>query len=261
MAGGLGKFFGLGNSKIKRSELEALKRREAEAAKAKELRASIVKQVKEDLWKALQNREEEHLMFVCGQDLEGIWSISRIEQLFKGFDWSHSRPWARIQEEFVKVLSTLVWIGWDSWDDFGHLFLEHVNNSGHLDRTDKHLPLEDTSFLEPDKLRTFFRNQQYIFIPVFIMEDDEELDLEYMQYSEKHRMPFLGTEVIGEGGSGIVTKEIIPPGQFGFKNGTCNSKVLISIRIALACADYSTSHSQLHGNAFHVRGLLAAGSI
>jgi hypothetical protein len=46
------------------------------------------------------------------------------------------------------------------------------------------LPLDDTSFLPTEQLRTFFRNQQYIFAPILIMEDDEDDDADYMQYSK-----------------------------------------------------------------------------
>lgn len=60
------------------------------------------------------------------------------------------------------------------------------------------------------------------------MEDDEDDDADYMQYSEKHRLPFLQTEEIGQGGSGTVTKALIVAGQFGYKSGTYNKAVRVS---------------------------------
>jgi hypothetical protein len=215
MAGKLVKIFGVGRGKERREE--------------KELRAKIARQVCEDLWKAVNRKEDEHLMFATVEDLERIWEISRLEQLSKGLDWSSPELLERARTQFRKVLSTLVWIGWDDWSEFGNLFLEHRDANRGLDRWDDALPLLETSFLQTEQLRTKFRNQQYIFAPIVIMEDDDEDDkIDYMQFSEKHRLPFLQTEEIGQGGSGTVTRALIGAGQFGYKNGTCNKVVRLS---------------------------------
>jgi hypothetical protein len=230
MAGKLGKIFGVGKGRERR-EGEELKRRTAEEAKAKvakELRTKIANQVKDDLWRVLNRTEDEHLMFANAEDLGRIWEISRLEQLSKDLEWSDQKLLERARDKFLKVLSTLVWIGWDDWPEFGHLFLEHHDANNKLDRWDEMLPLDDTSFLPTEQLRTFFRNQQYIFAPILIMEDDEDDDADYMQYSEKHRLPFLQTEEIGQGGSGTVTKALIVAGQFGYKSGTYNKAVRVS---------------------------------
>jgi len=228
MAGRFGKIFGVGKGKEKR-EGEGSKRHVAGEDKAKELRTNIINQVKDDLWRALCRKDDEHLMFASAEDLGRIWDISRLEQISKGLDWSDPKLLKRAQRYFRKVLSTLVWIGWDDWPEFGQLFLEHYDTNMKLDRWDDMLPLSDTSFLPTEQLRTFFRNKQYIFTPIVIMEDDDEDDkADYIQFSEKHRLPFLQTEEIGQGGSGTVIKAKIVAGQFGYKNGAYNIEVRMS---------------------------------
>lgn len=261
MTGRLGKIFGAGKGRERREE-EELKRQAAEEAKAKELRTKIANQVKDDLWRALSRKDDEHLMFASAEDLERIWEISRIEQLSKGLDWSGPKLLDRAQKSFQKVLSTLVWIGWDDWPEFGHLFLDHRDVNNKLDRWDDALPLDDTTFLRTEQLRTFFRNQQYIFAPIVIIEDDDDDDkADYMQFSEKHRLPFLQTEEIGQGGSGTVTKAQIGAGQFVYKSGATNKAVRMS-RESENPSGYTNrgvSHYLSHVNAFQDRELLAAG--
>jgi hypothetical protein len=168
MAGKLVKIFGVAKGKERREE--------------KELRAKIAQQVCEDFWKAVNRKEDEHLMFATVEDLERIWKISRLEQLSKGLDWSSPELLERARTRFRKVLSTLVWIG---WSEIGNLFLEHRNANRGLDRWDDTLPLLNTSFLQTEQLRTKFRNKQYIFAPIVIMEDDDKDDkTDYMQFSD-----------------------------------------------------------------------------
>ncbi len=229
MSGRFGELFGVGRGRRKREEEESRKREVEESRKkeSRDSRSSITNQVHNDLWKALRNKDrEEHLRFVCEDDILQTWTSSRIEQLSRGLDWSDPKLLRRAQKYFVKVMSTLVWIHWDHWDEFGHLFLEHHGVDTCLDRTDKNLPLEDTSFLQTELLQSSFRDQQYLFLPVIIMEDEEDEE-DDIQYSEKHRMPFLETATIGQGGSGLVTKETIPPGQFMHKRGVLNTTVMI----------------------------------
>src|SRR5271169_2647627 len=114
MAGRFGKIFGVGKAKERREE-EELKRRATEEAKTQELRTTIANQVKDDLWKALSRKDDERLMFTSAEDLERIWEISRLEQLSRGLDWSDPKLLARARRQFRKILSTLVWIGWDDW--------------------------------------------------------------------------------------------------------------------------------------------------
>jgi hypothetical protein len=130
----------------------------------------------------------------------------------------------RAQSDFLKVLSTLVWIYWDKWEDFGNLFLKQH------DRSDNDLPLSNTSFFQNERLQSTFEQSQYIFIPVKLKEDDEDNhnDIDnYITYSKNHRMPFYNSGKIGEGAFGKVTKEAIPPGYFFWKKGhVWNSEVL-----------------------------------
>jgi len=230
-------------------------RRGKERREEKELRAKIAKQIYDDLWKVVHRKEDEHLSFASVEDLEMIWDKSRLEQLSKGLDWSKPDLLDRARKYFRKVLSLLIWIEWDDWPEFGNLFLEHIGANRRLDRWDDALPLSDISFIQTEQIRTRFRNQQYIFAPIVIIEDDDEDDkTDYKQFSEKHRLPFLQAEEIGQGGSGTVTKALIVAGQFGYKNGTFNKTVRKSEdpEIILCHADINVSQFMSHVNAFRV---------
>jgi hypothetical protein len=197
------------------------------AREALERRAEITRKVHDDLWSALKNRDSGPKRFVCYADLNRIWDYSRvIVPLAQDLDWCDQASLSQAKENFLRVMSTLVWIGWDRWDEFGFLFLHHENTRGVRNRTDKDLPFKDTSFLHTDPLRISFKDEQYIFNTIVIIEDDPEEESEYVEYSDKDRLPFAYTEPICRGGSGTVTKEEIPPLYFEFKNGSCNRRVL-----------------------------------
>jgi hypothetical protein len=224
MAGGIGSFLGVGKGRRKKEE--------------EELRRQVENEVKDGLWKALKNKDKEHLRFICAHDIEQIWTLPRIAQLSKGLNWATPELQTRALKHFLKIMSILIWINWDYWDEFGRFFLEHRDAGRNPDRRDKHLPLLDTSFLQTEELRINFRDQQYLFIPVIIMEDDEDapdIDIYYSEkYSEKHRMPFLETQTIGEGSSGTVTREVIPPGYLLYRRGVANRTVIFLSTILLA---------------------------
>jgi len=189
----------------------------------KELRQKIVLEIREALWKVAKNKEQ-HLQFICEEDVKKIWTSRRIEQLSWALEWGKRDMHDRAPSDFLKVLSTLVWIYWDRWEDFGNLFLKRH------DRSDNDLPLSNTSFFQNERLQSTFEQSQYIFIPVKLKEDDDDNhnDIDYITYSKNHRMPFYNSEVIGEGAFGKVTKEAIPPGHFFWKEGHVhwNSEVL-----------------------------------
>ena len=190
-------------------------------------RAEITGKVKSDLWSALKNRDSVQKRFVCHADLIRIWDYSRvIVPLAQGLDWGDQASLLLAQHYFLRVMSTLVWIGWDGWDNFGFEFLQHVDDRGVRIRTDKDLPFKDTSFLHTDPLIISFQHDQHIFNPIVIVEDSPEEESEYVEYSDKHRLPFAYTKPIGRGGFGTVTKEEIPPLCFEFKNGSQNTMVL-----------------------------------
>jgi hypothetical protein len=215
--------------KNKTEDEEERRRREdiRKAREALERRAEITRKVRDDLWSALKNRDSGPKRFVCYADLNRIWDYSRIiVPLAQGLDWCDQASLSQAKENFLRVMSTLVWIGWDRWDEFGFLFLHHVNARGVRNRRDEDLPFKDTSFLRTDPLRISFKDEQYIFNPTAIVEDDPEEESEYVEYSDKDRLPFAYSEPIGRGGSGTVTKEEIPPLYFGFKNGSFNNRVL-----------------------------------
>lgn len=209
---------------------EEERRRQEDSHRAKEAlekRAEVTRKVHAELWNALKNSDCVAKRFVCYADLNRIWDHSRvILPLAQGLDWCDEPSLSQAKKNFLRVMSTLVWIGWDRWDEFGFLFLHHVNARGVRNRRDEDLPFKDTSFLHTDPLRISFKDDQYIFNPMVIVEDDPEEESEYVEYSDKDRLPFAYSKPIGRGGSGTVTKEEIPPLYFGFKSGSYNSGVM-----------------------------------
>jgi len=252
MTSGSSGFLGFRKARKKKEDDELRRKQAEEQLRVKEERDGrylIENKIRDCLWKAVKNIEKEHLRFICAQDLEKIWTLPCIAQLSKGLDWSNHELQVRAQRDFLKIMSTLIWIKWDYWHEFRSLFLEH------RDRTDEQLPFKDTSFLQTEELRTSFRDQQYLFNPVIIREDDEDAPDHYSEkYSEKHRMPFVETKPIGEGGSGIVTKEVIPPGYLKYRTGEVNSAVNFPFKAfvtftdrLLATCNCSETHSSFRG--------------
>jgi hypothetical protein len=224
------KFSSLFKKGNKKEDDEARRQREdeAKAREAQERRAKITREVKDDLWKALKNNGQPLKKFVCKSDLDRIWDLSRIQQLAKGLDWCDPPSVSQAKTNFLCVMSTLVWIGWDHWNGFGVLFLRHKDSSGLPDRTDEELPLKHTSFLSSEQFKLSFKEEQYIFSPVIILEDDPDDDADdadFVEYTDKHRLPFVHTEYLARGGTGTVTKEEVAPLHFGYKNGAFNNGV------------------------------------
>jgi hypothetical protein len=233
----MNKINSLFKKKNRREDDEARRQREdeAKARESQERRARITRQIKDELWMALKDNKQPLGKFVCPSDLERIWDSSRIQRLADDLDWCDPLSVSRARMKFLSVMSTLVWIGWDSWDEFGDLFLRHKNSRGEQDRTDENLPLENTSFLSTEQFKESFKEDQYIFKPVVILEDDPDDDTDYVEYSNKHRLPFVRMEHIAKGGEGTVTKVEIAPQHFGFKNGAYNNGVRYHITISIHC--------------------------
>jgi len=206
---------------------QAQRERDSQAQRERDLQAQrerVIQEIRDALWESsknkLNNDTKEHLQFVCKEDVEKIWTPWRIGQLSSELEWGKQDLQDRALR-FLKVLSTLVWIHWDKWEDFGKLFLKPDG------RSDRDLPLSNTHFLQNKRLQSSFEQDQYIFIPVTLKEDDEDNQdgIDYVSYSKNQRLPLFDSVEIGEGSSGKVTKEAIARKYFFWKVGHLNPEV------------------------------------
>jgi hypothetical protein len=163
---------------------------------------------------------EASFAFICDYDIAQVWA-EHLKALSRGLDWGSEESLGYVRSKLIKVLSILVFIGWNSWKDFTSLFIRHVDSHGKPDRTDNHLPFT-ASFL--GSLEPNFRTAQYIFIPAIIKQDDPARD-RVLKFPREYRMPFIRTESIRQGAHGSVTKECIAPGYFQNMSGDANRTV------------------------------------
>ena len=133
----------------------------------------------------------------------------------------------RARKHLRQVLAILIYIKWNGWPQFEEIFLREIDSFDRPKRGDHHLPFLDLTFLEED-VREGFDDTQYLFRPIVIQENT------HLTYSEKHRLPFLNSEIIGDGGLGIVTKVLVEKKQIKYDKGTIkglNSKVRATIEV------------------------------
>ena len=137
-------------------------------------------------------------MFICKNDLDQIWADHSLSGIFPSFS-SDERQ--NIRNNFIRVLSMLIHVGWTDLSRFRPLFLREPG------RDDSHLPFEDLNFL--GKFGPAVSFNQHAFKPVVIEEHNER----YIQgISPKLRLPFIEEpEFLGKGGYGSVTKRVIAP--------------------------------------------------
>lgn len=154
-------------------------------------------------------------MFITAHRLQKIWTESLLTKTFGGFSWATRDFLTIIQADLLKVLSTLVSIGWSDFENFKDIFHDQPG------RQDVDLPFE----IEHDSFTTSmaqrFRNEQYKFIPITIRENRDE------QFSASFRLPFVReSETIADKGSYcVVYKEIVAPRQLVDIDETPNAEV------------------------------------
>ncbi|KAI9927062.1 hypothetical protein ASPWEDRAFT_122136 [Aspergillus wentii DTO 134E9] len=155
--------------------------------------------------------------FVTRSSLTTIWTFSRrLERFIDLMRLGVPKPCIPIvKDEFIQTISILVYIGWTEWHRFGQVFLDHFDAQGNRDRSDRMIPtntlttLEDNSYLGRLWAGRFLENQ-YTFCPVDLKEGENG------PVSKEWRLPFINTheEIIGKGGYGKVTKEIVAGEHF-----------------------------------------------
>lgn len=164
--------------------------------------------------RVMYRSETQNEQFACEQDLQKIWAENRrLEKLLE----SHLSPkqLELVRCKLVKTLSTLIWIGWHRWSEIGRIFLDHYDSEGRNDRLDDSLPIEDIdrladrSFIADSASARNFLHQQYTFLPIPILEDEDQL------YPKARRLPFIGVSgEVRQGSYGQVYKEVVACRQF-----------------------------------------------
>ncbi|KAF9892109.1 hypothetical protein FE257_002515 [Aspergillus nanangensis] len=169
--------------------------------------------IRDEFRDAIQRRNALLEKFIPRESLERIWNSERFTALLHNLRLGVDR--VSLQQDFLQTVSLLIQINWDGWGRFHEIFVQHLDRHGNRDRTDANIPeytlemLERPDFLGPvygDK----FLEMQYTFCPIDIREGGNVIR------SREWRLPFLEgrSEVLGSGGYGHVTKEVIPRSHF-----------------------------------------------
>lgn len=194
----------------------------------KKEREFLVKTIRGELENARKRGDEDGLDFICEDDIYAVWNLQRVQTLSRGLGWDQPTLQERVLKDFRKILSILVSIHWDEWDTFKRIFLDHTDTIGRLDRTDEQLPFTfeilSHQFLHNLNHRRTFFSRQYIFIPVVLIEETP-YQSSHPEYFKLCRMPFLRSEQIGEGSTGLVTKELVAAKHFRYERGGPNLEV------------------------------------
>ncbi|GAB7347541.1 hypothetical protein MBLNU459_g4434t3 [Dothideomycetes sp. NU459] len=161
--------------------------------------------------------------FVKYADLKRLWNTvpqgekdTRLVLLLRRYVLDAHKIPARLEEklrkDYLRIISTLVYISWTRWSDLRKIFIDSGNISNSQSATardDTAIPfalevLESSDFLH--KYGLTFYDAQFFFSPITIR---------YETISKSHkcsRMPIISSKKIGEGASGNVFEELIAPG-------------------------------------------------
>ena len=154
-----------------------------------------------DVYNAIErkmHRQHTPHIFISKYDLEQVWADHPLSQIFPTYDPEERES---IRQNYIRVLSTLVYIGWSDMSRFRPLFLREVG------RDDASLPFTNMTFLGTSE--HMFSTYQHAFKPVVIEERNER---HIQNIPTEHRLPFMHEpEFMGSGGYGSVTKRVIAP--------------------------------------------------
>lgn len=165
-----------------------------------------------------RNDNDCRYMFITFHSLEKIWTIERLGEFFKGFPWADKKFLEVVLQKFLRVLSILVRIEWDGFENFKDAFYDHPG------RQDSDLPFHDTNQIEQldPIIANNFSTRQYNFIPITIEENKDQ------EVSESRLFPFVKeSEVISEekGSDCIVYKEVVAKRHLITSSGEPNADV------------------------------------
>ena len=137
-------------------------------------------------------------MFICKHDLRLLWADCPLQSIFPSFSPGERQS---IRQDYICVLSILIYIAWSDWNRFRPLFLKQPG------RKDADLPFQDLDFLGTSE--QMFSSYQYAFTPVVIEEHNQK---HIQEIQTEYRLPFINDpEDMRMGGYGSVTKRVIAP--------------------------------------------------
>lgn len=197
-------------------------------------REDLLKVIRSDLDRVQRYSHKDGHEFICADDVQEIWTMPKIQILAKGLRWDNPVLLKRAHKHFKLVLSVLTWIHWDSWNDFGPSFLEHLDKpSGDFNRADRYLPFSPNTTVLADHARNGdFLKRQYIFIPIELAEEGQHAVAKNKdEYDASYRLPFLKTRKIGGGASGDVFGALVAPKHFIHEQGHLNAKVRVAVAV------------------------------
>ncbi len=161
---------------------------------------------------------EKILPFITADAVKQVMTKERVRDLLKGLGLEDQEQLSIVWNHSRQILAILVTIKWNGWPKFKEIFLRELDPLGRPRRGDHQLPFLDLTFLEED-VREDFDEAQSLFRPIIIQEN------KHLIYGERHRLPFLKSRQIGDGGFGVVTEELVERKQIKYSNGAVNSKV------------------------------------
>ena len=166
--------------------------------------------------------------FITREELRTAWS-GKLETFAKGVGLGLAKSeFGIVEGKFLKMLSILVMIEYESWPKFKKNFLDHKDGDGRLDRTDESLPIsqqdsKNSGLGLQDYEAQRFEIWQYRFVPIILKQELEPLVLH-----TSRPLPFVNPNplYLGSGVGGTVYKEVIAarclstPG--GLENEVCS---------------------------------------
>jgi len=165
--------------------------------------------------------------FITESKLKEVVNNQLLTELFERCEWAQGVDVGEILRHYLKVVSILIWIGWNNWNHFDEFFLPLTRGVVDKDRSDDALPFDwdDTSdsFLNDHYFSMRFNKEQFMFLPIVITEG------EIVKCREHSRLPFLEAKtLLGRDAFGVVTKELVAPGHFKYeRSGNRNLRVSI----------------------------------
>jgi hypothetical protein len=155
----------------------------------------------EEIEQLFKRKGQHSHRFVVYQDLEALWA-AKLATFSKGAGLRLTDVELRqVQQHQLRILSTLICIGWETLRDFRQDFVQTKCYDDKLPLASNSPELKHLS----SSRRTQFEETQYIFNPVELGPSGL-----LRAYSERQRLPFVQrSEMIGCGSYGDVFKEVI----------------------------------------------------
>ncbi|KAK2790109.1 hypothetical protein FQN53_000349 [Emmonsiellopsis sp. PD_33] len=178
--------------------------------------ASFLKERRRDILAKMHKNGLPAEKFITLHDLDQIWNNSCLATLGELVDGKRfdEETVDFIRRNLLRTLSILVHIRWDEWQQFGDMFLRHMDDTGTPDRVDEKFEVATLydleGILEDNSWASLFYDHICTFYPLIIKEGENH------EPARNKRLPFINGELlpIGQGAYGKVTKEIIAAGQF-----------------------------------------------